>query len=261
MSCSPRTPSSSSPYRPHTSSPLSESFPLSPSRPPAAKLQSPRLAQYKSTSTPTRRVSSAFHSRPPRHAAADEPNFSASLFSSSVAAPGDAENPRSALLRYRLRQRCASRAQEARTKRVERERRRNGLSSDGEDMSMESDEEDDDDVLNDELFRRIIASVRHKQRHSYRLSFQNEVGSSLDPDMEDIAELERALQEGGPLPIDVPDVPPSDFDEEEIAELAAQAEEAELWADIDVAHSILNLDDIDISPKLRAIPDEDVDMA
>ena len=60
------------------------------------------------------------------------------------------------------------------------------------------------------------------------------IGSSLDPDMEDIAELERALQgavtrdhlgrrflnsllrisEGGPLPIDGPDVPPSDFDEE-----------------------------------------------
>jgi len=256
---SPRTPSSSSPYRPHTSSPLSESFPLSPSRPPAAKLQSRRLAQYKSTSTPTRRVSSAFHSRPPKHAAADEPNFSARLFSSSVAAPGDAENPRSALLRDRLRQRCASRAQEARTKRVERERRRNGLSSDGEDMSMESDEEDDDDVLNDELFRRIIASAKHKQRHSYRLSFQDEVGSSLDPDMEDIAELERALQEGGPLS----DPPPSDLDEEDIAELAAQAEEAELWADIDVAHPILSLDDIDIdiSPKLRAIPDEDVDMA
>jgi hypothetical protein len=37
-------------------------------------------------------------------------------------------------------------------------------------------------------------SVRHKQRHSYRLSFQNEVGSSLDPDMEDIAEWERTLQ-------------------------------------------------------------------
>jgi hypothetical protein len=36
-------------------------------------------------------------------------------------------------------------------------------------------------------------SVRHKERHSYRLSFQNEVGSSLDPDMEDIAEWERNL--------------------------------------------------------------------
>ena len=39
------------------------------------------------------------------------------------------------------------------TKRVERDRRRNGLSSDGEDMSVESDEEENDDevVLNDEV--------------------------------------------------------------------------------------------------------------
>jgi hypothetical protein len=73
------------------------------------------------------------------------------------------------------------------------------------------------------------------------------------------------ISEGGSLPIDGPDLPPSDFDEEDIAELAAQAEEAELWADIDVAHPIhpiLSLDDIDIDIDIsRAIPDEDVDMA
>ncbi len=45
-----------------------------------------------------------------------------------------------------------------------------------------------------QLFRRIIISARHKQRHSYRLSFQEEVGSSFDPDMDDIAHLERTLQ-------------------------------------------------------------------
>jgi hypothetical protein len=69
---------------------------------------------------------------------------------------GDVENnPRDALLRDRLRKRCAShRAQQVRTKkRVERERRRNGLSSDGEEMSVESDEEENDEeiVLNDEV--------------------------------------------------------------------------------------------------------------
>ena len=157
LSCSPsfddgpRTPSSSSPFRPHTSSPLSESFSPSPSTSAAAKLQSRRLAQYKSTTTPTRRVSSAYQSRSNHH---DEPpHFGVRLFHS--AAPlGDVENnPRNALLRDRLRKRCAYRAQQAHSKRVERERRRNGLSSDGEDMSVESDEEDNDEelVINDEV--------------------------------------------------------------------------------------------------------------
>ncbi|KAH9983173.1 hypothetical protein BJV74DRAFT_51280 [Russula compacta] len=257
----PRTPSSSSPYRPHTSSPLYESFSPSPSTSAAAKLQSRRLAQYKSSTTPTRRVSSAYHSCP-KHAAANEPHFGASLFS-SVASLGDAGNPRNKLLRDRLRQRCARQAQQERTKRVERERRRNGLSSDGDDMSMESDEENDEElVLNDELFRRIIASASHKQQYSYRLSFQHEVGSSIDPDMEDVAEWERILQEGGTHPGDEPDLPPSEFDEDYIVELATQAEEAELWADFDDADTIFSFSDInDIDVTVRATLDDDVRMA
>jgi len=147
----PRTPSCSTPYRPHTSSPLSESFSPSPSTSAAAKLQSRRLAQYKSITTPTRRVSSAYSSRS-RNATTDDFNFGVCLFY-PVPAPGDAEeNPRNALLRDRLRQRCARRAQQAREKRVEKERRKNGLSSDCEDMSMDSDDENDEDiVLNDEV--------------------------------------------------------------------------------------------------------------
>lgn len=152
----PRTPSSSSPYRPHTSSPLTESFSPSPSTSAAAKLQSRRLAQYKSITTPTRRVSSAYHSRL-NHLASDEPYSGVRLFNS--AAPlGDVEsNPRNALLRDRLRQRCAHRAQQAHTKRVERERRRNGLSSEGEDMSDEE-ENDEEIVLNDEVWVIVLLS-------------------------------------------------------------------------------------------------------
>lgn len=156
----PRTPSSSSPYRPHTSSPLSEPcFSPSPSTSAAAKLQSRRVAQYKSAAstitTLTRRVSSAYRSRPASAAARpDESPVGVRLFSSSGGGV-EAENPHSALLRDRLRQRCAHRAQQARTKRVERERRRNALSSDGEDLSMGSDEDEDDDqeeiMLNDEV--------------------------------------------------------------------------------------------------------------
>ena len=158
----PCTPSSSSQYRPHTSSPLSESFSPSPS----AKLQSRRLAQYKSIATPTtRRVSSAYHSRLKHPAAvSDESNFGVrQLFSVAAASPGDAENnnnnnTRDILLRDRLRRRCAHRAEAAHTRRVERERRRNALSSsDGEEMCVESDDEENEEdlMLNDEV--RVVA--------------------------------------------------------------------------------------------------------
>lgn len=56
-----------------------------------------------------------------------------------------------------------------------------------------------------------------------------------------------------------PDLPPSEFDEEEIAERAAQAEEAELWADLDGTDIALNSSEIlDLAPKSQ---DDDVDMA
>jgi len=124
---------------------------------------------------------------------------------------------------------------------------------------MESDEEVDEEVLiNDELFHRIVASASRKQHYSYRLSFQDEVGSSLDPDMEDITEWERFLQEGSP---DNPDLPPSELDEEELAELAAEVEEAELWGDLDDSHAMFEFNNInDIDPKLQAIQDDDITM-
>jgi hypothetical protein len=88
----------------------------------------------------------------------DEPDFGVRHFCSVAASPGDVENnnntPRDILLRDRLRQRCAHRAQRAHTKRVERERRRNVLSSsDGEEMGVESDDEENEEdfELNDEV--------------------------------------------------------------------------------------------------------------
>jgi len=260
----PRTPSSSSPspYRPHTSSPLLESFSPSPSTSAAAKLQSRRLAQYKSITTPTtRRVSSAYHSRSKHPGLTDQPNFGVRHSRSVAASPGDVENN----LRDRLRQRCAHRAQRAHTKRVQRDRRRNGLSSsDGEEMDVESDDDEENEVelgLNDELFHRIIDSAKHKHRYSYRLSFQNDVGSSIDPDMDDVAEWERNLQDGS-LCREEPDLPLSEFDEEEIAERAAEAEEAELWADFNDSDTVFGLSDInEVDLKPHAILDEDVDMA
>ncbi len=124
--------------------------------------------------------------------------------------------------------------------------------------------------------------MKHKQQHTYRLSFQNDVGSSIDPDMDDVAEWERNLKgavtyyrlisrddsltthvsEGGSPNRDEPDLPPSEFDEEEIAERAAEAEDAELWADFDESNAIFsfsNINDVDLT--VQAIPDDDVDMA
>ena len=100
----------------------------------------------------------------------------------------------------------------------------NMLSSDGfeydDDAEMEEDENGDaeDDVLDDEvcagpvvflrsslglsqtkLFRRIMASAKHKQQHNFRLSYQLEVGSSVDPDMEDISHWEQELE--GQIPV------------------------------------------------------------
>ena len=130
------------------------------------------------------------------------------------------ENPRKAFLREQFKKRCFERAQKARQDQV-RDRRKSSsaLSSDGfdydDDAEMEESENQDaeDDVLNDEvcetvahsasrdgaqswfqLFRRIMASARHKQQHTFRLSYQLEVGSSIDPDMEDISRWEHELQ-------------------------------------------------------------------
>lgn len=65
-----------------------------------------------------------------------------------------------------------------------------------------------------------------------------------------------------PSPLDEPDLPSSEFDEDEIVELAAQAEEDELWAELDDAHTILGFSDInDIDNRSQATPDDDVDMA
>lgn len=153
----PHTPTSSSSHRPHTSSPLTESFSPSPS---ASKLQSRRVAQYKSIATPTRRVSTAYSSRPSRESV-DKLSFGLRLFPSTTTS-GESENPRDALLRVRLRDRCARRAQQARTKRVEMGRRKNALSSDGDDLDMDSDEDNDEDTaLNDEVCHGTLCFIQY----------------------------------------------------------------------------------------------------
>ena len=156
----PCTPTSSSSFRPHTSSPLSESFSTSPSASAATKLQSRRLAQYKSITTPTHRAPAAYTSRP-SHPSVDKLNFGFRLFS-SPAVSGESDKPHDTLLRGRLKERCARRAQQARTRRVEMERRKSALSSDYEDVDMDSDEEDDEDTaLNDEVCHSNLCFIHY----------------------------------------------------------------------------------------------------
>lgn len=88
------------------------------------------------------------------------------------------------------------------------------------DSEMDCDEdEDDESVMQDELFRRIIANTAHKQNHSYRLSYSYDVGSSFDPDMEDVDRWECELQE---MPNDSYSVTPEDLEQEEIEAYAAE---------------------------------------
>jgi len=79
--------------------------------------------------------------------------------------------------------------------------------------------------------------------------------------MEDIAGWERSLQDEDSPVVYESDFPRSEFDEEEIAERAAEAEEAELWADLELeleagAHDVFSLGD----PRTQVNRDEDVDM-
>lgn len=153
------------------------------------------------------------------------------------------EPPRKAFLRERFKARCFERAQKDRERKLSGKRMMSqDLSSDGLDALMDcEDEEDDDTILNDEFFSRIVASAKKKTRHAFRVSYALEVGSSLDPELDDINQWEHELQ-------DEPELSPSDL---EALELEAYAREAELFeqsqsqnqAEIDLLEGI-PLDDI-----------------
>lgn len=136
----------------------------------------------------------------------------ASLFSTR---PETEENPRTAFLKDRFKKRYFARATKAREKAVRERRKRiegmeNLLDPDSEDEvakarrrakakgkgrcsddDMESDEEDEDDALNDPLLGRFMALINRKEQHAYRQSYAREVGSSFDPDMEDVTRWEE----------------------------------------------------------------------
>ncbi|KAF9558560.1 hypothetical protein CPC08DRAFT_751378 [Agrocybe pediades] len=128
---------------------------------------------------------------------------SSSSLSLSLSSPGGAggsADTQKTLLRDRLKARCLERAVKAREKAVKGRRGTTGseanLNSDDVEMEVEEEEEGDEDIMQDELFRRIVANANRKQTHSYRVSYALEVGSSFDPDLEDVDRWEQELSGG-----------------------------------------------------------------
>ncbi|RDB27481.1 hypothetical protein Hypma_003860 [Hypsizygus marmoreus] len=107
-----------------------------------------------------------------------------------------ADDPQKAFLREKFKARCFERAAKARAKAIRGRRYASEMSSDGFDEPMDEDEEEDDDaIMHDELFRRIMENANRKEKHSYRVSYAHDVGSSFDPDMDNVDEWEDELGE------------------------------------------------------------------
>ncbi|KAI6145747.1 hypothetical protein EDD17DRAFT_129031 [Pisolithus thermaeus] len=171
------------------------SSPLVGSSPPPMQMSSPttfaqdrRKGQYKSLVS---------------HRTPDSSSVSRRLFSTANAAQLDcSSDPTKSFLRERFQARCREHAKKARQRAVSERRGSIGSSDAGFcfDDEMDCDEEEtDEDVMQDELFRRIVQSANHHSRHTYRLSYSLEVGSSFDPDLEDVSAWESELRTE-PLP-------------------------------------------------------------
>ncbi|KAI0711181.1 hypothetical protein C8T65DRAFT_708163 [Cerioporus squamosus] len=224
--------------------PLQSSPLASPASSPAAQASARRRSQYKANafSSPVdRRSSGAYAKR--RHSS--ETFVQGSSTQAASSAPSSEEAPRKAFLKERLKARCIERAQKKRERAIARGSRHlsSDASSDGLDELMDEDDEDEEVMLNDAFFQRIVESAKRKERHQYRLSFAHDVGSSFDPDMEDPAEWENEDQVPAPI-----STTPDDLLAEELEAYAAEAE--------------LNLDDLDVNAifSLSDFEDDDVDM-
>ena len=123
-----------------------------------------------------------------------------------------------------------------------------------------------------------MASANRKQQHAYRVSYALDVGSSFDPDMEDLAEWERDLQgKARPaalnqlsLPLAYltqrPEMPVHDDDDDDVpAEFdddafAAYVAEQELLQGL-TPEDVFTYSDIDDVPHIDTDVDEKVELA
>lgn len=200
---------------------------------PTTAAQKRRRGQYKSlvscrtpeASSPATRLFSSVGAGRQISAASCSSKRSAQAFFSGIAST-QSQDPTKLFLREQFQARCREHARKARQRTVS-ERRGYGSSSDaggfvigiGDEEEMDCDEEEtEDDIMQDELFRRIMQSANHRTKHAYRLSYSLEVGSSFDPDLEDVSTWESELKTNpppstttstlcSPMPISTP--PPS----------------------------------------------------
>ncbi|KAM6492240.1 hypothetical protein JOM56_011964 [Amanita muscaria] len=213
-------------------------YPCTPKRPTAPRYTyctpSPPTCTQRSSDSKTRIPSSPLNVKTPvRRGQTRRVSMSDSLVFTDPRTPQTprADDPLKTILRQKFQVRCLERAARARAEQVKRRRyvsTPSEASSDGFDETMDDDvEEDDDAVMQDELFRRIVASSTRKDRHSYRVSYALEVGSSFDPGMEDAAKWEdelRACPTSGSnefLSSEITtQLPPFEEDEDEVAAYA-----------------------------------------
>jgi len=158
-------------HKPLNSSPLAQDS-GSPYSSPVADAQARRQSQYKS------RVSSG---------------SSRGRTASNNKTHPTAKDPQKTILRDRFKERCLERAEKARAK-ARAAKRRSEPSSDGFDDIMDDDtEETFDDIMQGDLYHRLMMNQAHQQRHAFLHSYYADVGSSFDPDMEDAAAWEQEL--------------------------------------------------------------------
>ncbi|KAG8959146.1 hypothetical protein FRC00_001901 [Tulasnella sp. 408] len=118
---------------------------------------------------------------------------------------------------------CAARVAKDREKVKEREKRKYASSSSeagSSDVEMSSDGEDEDDnkdEVDDSLYQRLMADQKRRERHNQMYLFERQVGSSFDPDAEDLAEWEEDERPQEEIPDDLEDY----FDEDDEQLLSA----------------------------------------
>ncbi|KAJ6577176.1 hypothetical protein B0H19DRAFT_1118458 [Mycena capillaripes] len=169
-------------HRPTNSSPLAPSN-SSPGSSPIAAVQARRRSQYKARASSGPVASSSRSGNAPAHPI----GFGAGPQLGDV---GD--DSQTAFLRTRLKLRCIERASKARERAVQKKRvMMSGSEAGSDDMEMDEDGEDDD-VMFDELFSRIMRNTARKMHHAYMYSYDREVGS-FDPDMEEPQNWETQL--------------------------------------------------------------------
>ncbi|KAF5380723.1 hypothetical protein D9757_007097 [Collybiopsis confluens] len=189
-------------HAPLNSSPLTQGS-GSPFSSPVAEAQARRQSQYKSRA-PSR------SSRPRNSPSRTTANSSAL-----------ASNSQQAILKDRLKSRCVERAQKARRQAYVSKRR----SDPSHIFDDAMDDDEGDDAIESELFARVVRHQAREERQEYRRSYYADMGTSFDPDLEDITawedELQTVMEEHSQV------LTPEDIEQ---AELEAYAKECERQA-------------------------------